>query len=131
MDDFGSGSIDQIRSGLLKKKALSDPKDLLFFSTILSKSPQNQKVLKRPLTQVLHNPQLNPNLPDFHFGVNLKLEEFDQIATRILETGRKYIAMEPEIWDAGTPLERKKMYLKCPTGYLVELKGYKKVSASF
>jgi extradiol dioxygenase family protein len=72
-----------------------------------------------------HNADLIPNLPDFHFGVNLSLEEFERISKRALEVGRKYVAMEPEVWDAGTPLERKKMYLKCPTGYTVELKGYK------
>lgn len=66
------------------------------------------------------------NLPDFHFGVNLSLLEFDRLAARALEKGRRYVSMAPEVWDAGTPLERKKMYLKCPTGYVVELKGYKK-----
>ncbi len=66
-----------------------------------------------------------PNLPDFHFGVNLGLAEFDRLSAKLLSQGRKYVVMEPEVWDSGTPLERKKMYLKCPTGYLVELKGYK------
>lgn len=30
-----------------------------------------------------------------------------------------------EVWDAGTKLERKKMYLKDPSGYVIELKGYR------
>jgi extradiol dioxygenase family protein len=72
-----------------------------------------------------HNIDAAPTLPDFHFGANLSLSEFDLLAKRVLETGRKHVAMEPEVWDAGTAMERKKMYLKCPTGYLVELKGYK------
>lgn len=72
-----------------------------------------------------HNVTVTPDLPDFHFGVNMNLDEFEKISQRILETGRKYVAMEPEVWDTNTPMERKKMYLKCPTGYLVELKGYK------
>jgi extradiol dioxygenase family protein len=71
------------------------------------------------------NPNINPNLEDFHFGVNLSLKEFDDLSQNILKNGRNFVEVEPEIWDAGTPLERKKMYLKCPTGYLVELKGYK------
>jgi extradiol dioxygenase family protein len=71
------------------------------------------------------NATVIPDLPDFHFGVNLSLSEFDQLAENILKNGRDHVAMEPEVWEAGTPMERKKMYLKCPTGYLVELKGYK------
>jgi extradiol dioxygenase family protein len=43
-----------------------------------------------------------PGLPHFHFGVNLGLDEFDELSRSILETGRQYVAMEPEIWDAGT-----------------------------
>ncbi len=72
-----------------------------------------------------HNPDISPDLPDFHFGVNLDLESFEELAKRALNQGRQFVHMEPEVWDSGTPLERKKMYLKCPTGYLVELKGYK------
>lgn len=71
------------------------------------------------------NAEVDPEMPDFHFGVNLGLAEFDQLAAKLLERGRKYLLTEPELKDAGTPLERKKMYLKCPTGYLVELKGLK------
>jgi extradiol dioxygenase family protein len=70
------------------------------------------------------NDNVVPDLPDFHFGVNMCLGEFDRLATRILERGRRFVAKTPEVWDAGTPMERKKMYLKCPTGYLIELKGY-------
>lgn len=71
-----------------------------------------------------NSPRVNPALPDFHFGANLSLEEFDRLSRNILIHGRQYVSMEPEVWDVGTPLERKKMYLKCPTGYLIELKGY-------
>lgn len=71
------------------------------------------------------NPGIKPELPDFHFGVNLSLSEFDRLSKSILEKGKSFVHMQPEVWDADTPLERKKMYLKCPSGYLVELKGYK------
>jgi hypothetical protein len=33
--------------------------------------------------------------------------------------------MAPKTVDAGTAMERRKMYVKCPTGYLFEIKGYK------
>jgi extradiol dioxygenase family protein len=72
-----------------------------------------------------HSPGISPELPDFHFGINLSLVEFDRLAEGILARGRKFVTMEPEVWDAGTPLERKKMYLKDPTGYVIELKGYR------
>ncbi len=71
------------------------------------------------------NAAISPTLPDFHFGVNLSLTEFDRLSENILRSGKRYVAKEPEVWDKGTSLERKKMYLKCPTGYLIELKGYK------
>ncbi len=78
----------------------------------------SQITLKENLT-------IAPNLPDFHFGVNLSLTEFDKLAEHILQNGREFVTSGPELWDIGTPMERKKIYLKCPTGYQVELKGYK------
>lgn len=65
-------------------------------------------------------------LADFHFGINLKLEDFEVLASSIMECHRKFVKMEPKWVDANTPIERKKMYLQCPTGYLIELKGYRK-----
>jgi extradiol dioxygenase family protein len=55
--------------------------------------------------------------PDFHFGVNLGVEEFDRLA-RTIDT-------EVRVVDAGTPMERKKLYLRCPSGYVIEVKGYR------
>lgn len=72
-----------------------------------------------------HNSDITPNLEDFHFGVNLALEEFDRLSKNILDSKYDGIVMEPKVVDANTPMERKKMYLKCPTGYLIELKGYR------
>jgi extradiol dioxygenase family protein len=62
--------------------------------------------------------------PDVHFGFNLAMKEFERIAEQILAAGEAGIVMPPKIVDAGTPLERKKLYLCCPSGYLIELKGY-------
>jgi extradiol dioxygenase family protein len=64
------------------------------------------------------------NSPDFHFGLNLPLEQFENIANCLQESGHPSVVMQPKLIDAGTSMERKKMYLKCPTGYLIELKGY-------
>jgi extradiol dioxygenase family protein len=71
------------------------------------------------------NPDIDPKLPDFHFGVNLGLDEFDRIAKKIEENAPQFVSVKPEVWEAGTSLERKKMYLRCPTGYTIELKGYR------
>ena len=72
-----------------------------------------------------HNPNINPDLPDFHFGINLGLADFNQLSENILTKYPECIFMPPKIIDPNTKLERKKMYVKCPTGYLIEIKGYK------
>lgn len=70
-------------------------------------------------------PNIKPELPELHFGVNLSLVEFDRLAAHIHQSGYYNKMTKPEIVDQGTPMERKKMYVKCPTGYLFEIKGYK------
>ena len=71
------------------------------------------------------NPSIDPELPDFHFGFNLSLSEFDELSGRIQSNYASFIAIKPKVVDGGTAMERKKIYLKSPTGYLVELKGYR------
>ncbi|HET7437541.1 MAG TPA: VOC family protein [Thermoanaerobaculia bacterium] len=61
---------------------------------------------------------------DLHFGLNFARDEFDRIAARILASGYAGVVAAPRVVDAGTSIERKKMYLRCPAGYLIELKGY-------
>lgn len=65
---------------------------------------------------------------EFHFGVNLSLEEFDELAESIVASGYGGVVARPQVIDAGTPMERKKMYVRCPSGYLVEIKGYGRVA---
>lgn len=57
-----------------------------------------------------------------HFGVNLDRDEFDRVAAQIMATNYD-VVMAPKVVDAGTPLERTKMYVRCPAGWLIELKG--------
>lgn len=68
---------------------------------------------------------VDPESLDFHFGVNLDLAAFDGLAKNISEKSPGCITVQPKTIDANTPVERKKMFIKCPTGYLIELKGYK------
>jgi extradiol dioxygenase family protein len=69
--------------------------------------------------------EVTVKLADFHFGVNLNLAEFERTAERILADSPRFVVMKPKVVDSDTALERRKMYLKCPTGYLIELKGYR------
>lgn len=43
------------------------------------------------------NPTINPELPDFHFGFNMSLEEFNSLSNSILMNGKEWIAMEPKV----------------------------------
>lgn len=70
-------------------------------------------------------PDINPEMRELHFGVNLSLEKFNKLSKQIMDTNYKGIMSEPKVVDEGTPLERRKMYVKCPTGYIFEIKGYK------
>lgn len=65
-----------------------------------------------------------PDLPEFHFGANMSLAAFNQLEKLIVQKDPNCIVMPAKIVDAGTAMERKKMYVKFPTGYLIEIKGY-------
>lgn len=54
------------------------------------------------------NTSIVPDIADFHFGINLSLKEFDELASNIMQNGRRFVSTEPEIWDLNTPMERKK-----------------------
>ncbi len=63
----------------------------------------------------------------FHFGANLTLDAFKDLSNQVLRFASDSVVMAPEVKDAGTSLERWKMYMRCPSGYLIELKGYQAV----
>ncbi len=68
---------------------------------------------------------IKADLPEFHFGFNLSLDQFSELASSLVKSNSMQLVTRPAVIDAGTLFERKKMYLKTPSGYLVELKGYK------
>ena len=72
------------------------------------------------------NPAVVTGWPDFHFGVNLELSDFERIAAAAQAAAPGSVVSRPTVVDAGTPLERKKLYLRCPAGHLIELKGYRR-----
>lgn len=63
---------------------------------------------------------------DFHFGVNLDLEDFERLAAAAQTAAPRSVVSRPTVVDAGTSMERKKLYLRCPTGHLIELKGFRR-----
>ncbi len=102
-----------------------------FFTEVLSGKVTHQEPAYVNLELFGHqitlkpNEAISPDLPDFHFGFNMSLDTFNQISERVLSTAPEFVYMQPKIVDADTSMERKKMYLKCPTGYVIELKGYR------
>jgi len=66
-----------------------------------------------------------PVKEDFHFGINVDWNDFDELAKVIERECPANVLMTARVVDPGTPLERKKLYLRCPTGYVIELKGIK------
>jgi extradiol dioxygenase family protein len=43
------------------------------------------------------NSIITPDLPDFHFGINLGIEEFDKLASHIMKCGRETLVMAPTV----------------------------------
>lgn len=58
---------------------------------------------------------------ELHFGVNLSLDAFNALAEQVHDD--PCVVTPPRIVDPGTAHERRKMYLRCPSGYLVEIKA--------
>lgn len=65
--------------------------------------------------------------PEFHFGINVGLSTFDALVRRVTEQRPECIVKQPVVVDAGSALERRKMHLRSPSGYLVEIKGMKSI----
>lgn len=68
---------------------------------------------------------LPEKLASLHFGVNLDLDTFKSVSQRILSKPVVNIVSPPQVVDGGTEMERQKMYVRCPAGYLIEIKGYR------
>lgn len=67
--------------------------------------------------------ELPVDLPAFHFGLNTDMPAFCNIEARITQSCSECIVSPATTVDAGTGLERRKMSVRCPSGYLVEIKG--------
>ena len=69
------------------------------------------------------NSRINVDLPDFHFGINLPLDKFEKLEKKITNNHSNWIHTPTHTVDKGANMERQKLYLTCPSGYLIEIKG--------
>ena len=65
---------------------------------------------------------LKQSAEEFHYGINVDGERFDEIWKEAAQSGS--VVTPPTVVDAGTPMERRKMYLRSPAGHLIEIKSY-------
>ncbi|HEX7031150.1 MAG TPA: hypothetical protein VF254_11165 [Gammaproteobacteria bacterium] len=74
------------------------------------------------------NPDAKPDSQpsELHFGINVDVDAFERILASVRRRAPGSLIAEPRVVDAGTPLERRKLYLRCPAGYLLEIKGFRK-----
>lgn len=87
-------------------------------ATVTHRDPGGYVNLDFHGTQLTLHPGEPVALPrDFHFGVNLGIEEFERLTSTL--------GVAVTVAEAGTPMERRKAYLRCPSGYVVEVKGYR------
>ena len=77
------------------------------------------------------NPNINPNLVDFHFGINLPLKEFQNLEQDISKHHSKWIHSPLTVVDEGTEMEPKvsQRLFNSDKGVL-KLKGYTKQEES-
>lgn len=69
------------------------------------------------------NPGAVVDMPGLHFGINLGLDAF-LVRAALLQSLLPHAIVAPvQVRDAGTPQERRKLLLRCPSGYLIEIKG--------
>ena len=71
------------------------------------------------------NSKINVDLPDFHFGINLPLDEFEKLKKKITNNHSNWIHTPTYTVEKGANMERQKLYLTCPSGYLIEIKGFR------
>lgn len=67
--------------------------------------------------------ELAVELPAFHFGINTDMASFHEMEDRVKRLAGNRVVSGPKTVDAGTEMERRKMSVRCPSGYLVEIKG--------
>ncbi len=112
----------------LPVKNLAESRD--FYTRVLQAKVDNEvasgyiNIVMGGAQLTLHErPEMQAPSKDIHFGMNLAVDAFVALAEHIQRTAADCIKVQPKLVDAGTAQERRKMFLQCPSGYLIELKG--------
>ena len=77
------------------------------------------------LETVQTNPVDGDNVPASHFGVILEMNDWNELAKRLTNSGIKFI-IEPHIRFKGEPGEQATMFFLDPCGYALEFKAFNK-----
>jgi extradiol dioxygenase family protein len=80
--------------------------------------------------QMHHNPVDGHDVPVPHFGVVLPWEEWEQLASRLRESGIAFV-IEPYIRFAGQVGEQATMFFMDPCGNALEFKAFKDIGQLF
>jgi len=75
------------------------------------------------LEPVQTNPVDGDNVPASHFGVILEMNDWNELAKRLTESGIKFI-IEPHIRFKGEPGEQATMFFLDPCGNALEFKSF-------
>ncbi len=76
----------------------------------------------RPAAQA-HNEVDGHSVPVPHFGLLLEVEQFHDLASRLRESGTKFV-IEPYLRFAGLPAEQWTMFVLDPAGNAMEFKAF-------
>lgn len=77
-----------------------------------------------------HNPVDGDDVPVPHFGVVLRLAEWDVLATRLRAAGAAFI-VAPHVRFAGLPGEQATFFIRDPSGNALEFKGFRHLGSLF
>jgi extradiol dioxygenase family protein len=77
-----------------------------------------------------HNPVDGHDVPVPHFGIVLPWDEFDKLASRMRQSGIKFI-IEPYIRFEGLPGEQATMFFLDPCGNALEFKAFRHLEQMF
>ena len=77
-----------------------------------------------------HNPVDGHQVPVPHFGVVLDMPEWDALAARLREAGKRFV-IEPYVRFAGQPGEQATMFLLDPSGNALEFKAFADIGQLF
>ena len=86
------------------------------------------------LVDAMSNAQQNPvdgdQVPAFHFGVVLSVEDWEALVDRLREYGAEFL-IEPRVRFEGQPGEQRICFVKDPAGNALEFKAFRDLAQLF